>query len=207
MSVKQQAMRFIEVNLWLSLLGQIPGSHARARPQVPPARWCWCSLVHRQALWEHQMLSTSARWSIYYRGINTSCEVTRLPLGAVGQVMKLCIYLQLISFIWWTRDQFLLNQLCELLGRKFLGTGAVACFKPAVKIIILIWGHWAILKHMLEKRWGRCLELKIPNTWKSRWAPEALWLLYELGRHSKCVGSLRTPVGLSCHRWTCDLTS
>lgn len=94
--------------------------------------------------------------------------------------MKSCIYLQLIRFIWLTRDQFLFSQLCRLPGRKFLGA-LLRCFKTAVKIIILIWDHWVFPKHMLEKRWRQCLELKIPNTWKSRWALKALWFLYELG--------------------------
>lgn len=94
--------------------------------------------------------------------------------------MKSCIYLQLIRFIWLTRDQFLFNQLCRLLGRKFLGA-PLQCFKTAVKIIILIWDHWVSLKHMLEKCWRQCLELKIPDTWKSRWTLKALWFLYELG--------------------------
>lgn len=76
--------------------------------------------------------------------------------------MKSCISLQRIRFTGLTRDQFLFNQLCRLLSRKFLGA-PLWYFKTAVKIIILIWGHWVFLEHMLEERWRQCLELKIPK--------------------------------------------
>ena len=108
--------------------------------------------------------------------------------------MKSCISLQRIRFTGLTRDQFLFNQLCRLLSRKFLGA-PLWYFITAVKIIILIWGHWVFLEHMLEERWRQCLELKIPNTWKSRWAPPALWVLYELGMGQSTCGIVQATSG------------
>ena len=104
------------------------------------------SLV-RSLIAQHQLMADP----FIMEGINTSSEVSKLPLVLILQVMKSCISLQRIRFTGLTRDQFLFNQLRRLLGRKFLGA-PLWYFKTAVKIIILIWGHWVFLEHMLEER-------------------------------------------------------